>query len=58
MLLLVRLFREATVTQSSGEEILDQAAVRVLRTWRIKPRTYDKVKVPFNFQLKDTSHEQ
>ena len=44
--------QEVTITQSSGEDILDQAAVRVFRAWRIKRGTYDKIYVRFNFEQK------
>lgn len=44
--------REVTVTKSSGEDILDQTALRVFRHWRIKKGTYDKIYVRFNFEQK------
>jgi TonB family protein len=43
--------REVSVVHSSGHEILDQVAVGALHQWRIKPHTFDKIKVPFNFEL-------
>jgi TonB family protein len=45
------LVREVAVVHSSGHPILDQAALGALRQWRIKPHTFEKIKVPFNFEL-------
>jgi TonB family protein len=45
------LVREVTVIHSSGHAILDQAALRALHQWRIKPHTFEKIKVPFTFEL-------
>lgn len=44
--------RDVIVTESSGEEILDQAAVTTFRVWRIKRDTYDEIYVPFKFEQK------
>lgn len=44
--------RDVAVTESSGEEILDQTALRVFRAWRIKRGTCDKIYVRFNFEQK------
>ena len=45
------LVREVSVVHSSGHTILDQAALGALRQWRIKPHTFEKVKIPFNFEI-------
>lgn len=43
--------REVSVIRSTGHAVLDQAAVSALRQWKIKPHTYEKIKVPINFEL-------
>ncbi len=45
------LAREVAVVHSSGHPILDQAALGALRQWRIKPHTFEKIKIPFNFEI-------
>lgn len=45
------LVREVSVGHSSGHATLDQAALMALHQWRIKPHTFEKIKVPFNFEL-------
>jgi len=39
------------VEQSTGYKVLDDAAIRGLSQWRIKPHTFDEVLVPFAFHL-------
>jgi TonB family protein len=40
------------VQQSTGYRILDEAAVGTLKTWRLKPQTVDKLRVPIVFSLR------
>jgi TonB family protein len=41
---------EASMTQSTGNPILDDSAVRTFRKWRFKPGTVSKVRIPFEFR--------
>ena len=41
---------EASMTQSTGNPILDDSAVRTFRRWRFKPGTVSKVRIPFEFR--------
>ena len=41
---------EASMTQSTGNPILDDSAVRTFRKWRFKPGTVSKVRIPFEFK--------
>jgi TonB family protein len=39
------------VKQSTGHRILDEAAIRTLKDWRVRPRTVEYLVVPVNFKL-------
>ena len=40
----------ASMTQSTGNPILDDSAVRTFRKWRFKPGSVSKVRIPFEFR--------
>jgi protein TonB len=42
--------KAASMTQSTGNPILDDSAVRTFRKWRFKPGTVSKVRIPFEFR--------
>ncbi|MGI8957897.1 MAG: energy transducer TonB [Chthoniobacterales bacterium] len=42
---------QSSVVRTCGHPILDQSALQALRQWRIKPQTFAKIKVPFNFKM-------
>src|SRR6266536_1542746 len=41
----------AQLLRSTGQEILDTAALRAFRRWRFKPGSVHKVKIPINFTM-------
>src|ERR1041385_3263374 len=43
--------------QSTGSDILDQAALRAFRQWRFKPGTAEGVRVPVTFTMPDESDQ-
>jgi TonB family protein len=44
---------EASMVQSTGSQLLDNAALRTFRKWRFKPRTVSKVKIRVDFNMAD-----
>jgi protein TonB len=46
----------ATMAQSIGSPILDNAAVSAFRQWRFKPGTVAKVKIPITFTMTGASY--
>lgn len=44
------------VRQSTGHEILDQAAVEALRNWRVMVRGNNRIQVPINFTMSGIRH--
>ena len=44
------------VRQSTGHEILDQAAIAALRQWRFKMRGGNLMKIPVNFTMSAVRH--
>src|SRR6266581_2702889 len=46
----------ASMTQSIGNSILDNAAVSSFRQWRFKPGTVSKVKIPITFTMTGASY--
>jgi TonB family protein len=40
---------DATMEQSTGNAILDKAAINAFRQWRFKPGTVSKVRVPITY---------
>ena len=38
-----------TVLETTGSKILDQAAVKALSQWRVRPGTIGRMRVPFTF---------
>ena len=47
---------EATMAQSIGNSILDNAATSTFRQWRFRPGTVSKVKVPITFTMTGASY--
>ncbi|HEY2123891.1 MAG TPA: TonB family protein [Chthoniobacterales bacterium] len=47
---------DATMAQSIGNPILDNAAVSAFRRWRFKPGTVSKVKIPITFTMAGASY--
>jgi protein TonB len=47
---------EASMAQSIGNPILDNAAVSAFRQWRFKPGTVSKVKIPITFTMTGASY--
>src|SRR5205823_449190 len=47
---------DATMAQSIGNSILDNAAVSAFRRWRFKPGTVSKVKIPITFTMTGASY--
>ncbi|HLC12601.1 MAG TPA: TonB family protein [Chthoniobacterales bacterium] len=47
---------DATMAQSIGNPILDNAAVSAFRRWRFKPGTVSKVKIPITFTMTGASY--
>jgi TonB family protein len=47
---------DATMVQSIGSSILDNAALSAFRRWRFKPGTDSKIKIPINFTMTNASH--
>lgn len=47
---------EATMEQSIGNAILDNAAVSAFKRWRFKPGTVAKVRIPITFDLTGASY--
>lgn len=39
------------VLQSTGHEMLDQAAIKALRQWRFRPGDMNAIKIPINFSM-------
>ena len=46
----------ATMVQSIGNPILDNAAVSAFRNWRFKPGTVSKVRIPITFTMAGASY--
>jgi len=46
----------ASMTQSIGNSILDNAAVSAFRQWRFRPGTVSKVKIPITFTMTGASY--
>jgi len=46
----------ASMTQSIGNSILDNAAVSAFRQWRFKPGSVSKVKIPITFTMTGASY--
>ena len=46
----------ASMTQSLGNPILDNAAVSAFRQWRFKPGSVSKVKIPITFTMTGASY--
>jgi len=46
----------ASMTQSIGSPILDNAATSAFRQWRFKPGTVSKVKIPITFTMTGASY--
>jgi TonB family protein len=42
---------EASVIRSSGHGILDESALHALHQWRVKPHTFTKLRVPYDFTI-------
>lgn len=47
---------DATMAQSIGNPILDNAAVSAFRQWRFKPGTVSKVRIPITFTMTGASY--
>lgn len=47
---------DATMTQSIGSPVLDNAAVSAFKRWRFRPGTDPKIRIPINFTMTDPSH--
>jgi TonB family protein len=47
---------DATMAQSIGSPILDNATVSTFRRWRFKPGMYSKVKVPITYTMTGASY--
>jgi len=47
---------DASVAQSTGSSILDDAAVSTFRRWRFRPGTVSKVRIPITFTLTGASY--
>jgi periplasmic protein TonB len=47
---------DASVTQSTGSPILDDAAVSTFRRWRFRPGSVSKVRIPITFTLTGASY--
>jgi protein TonB len=47
---------DATMAQSIGSSILDNAAVSAFRNWRFKPGSVSKVRIPITFTLSGASY--
>jgi protein TonB len=47
---------DATMAQSIGNPILDNAALSAFRRWRFKPGTVSKVKIPITFTMAGASY--
>jgi protein TonB len=47
---------DATMAQSIGSPILDEAAVTAFRRWRFRPGTVSKVKIPITFTMTGASY--
>ena len=47
---------DASVTQSTGSSILDEAAVSTFRRWRFRPGSVSKVRIPITFTLTGASY--
>jgi protein TonB len=47
---------DASMAQSIGNPILDNAAVSAFRRWRFKPGTVSKVKIPITFTMAGASY--
>jgi periplasmic protein TonB len=47
---------DASVTQSTGNPILDDAAVSTFRRWRFRPGSVSKVRIPITFTLTGASY--
>jgi periplasmic protein TonB len=47
---------EASMAQSTGNPILDNAATSAFRQWRFKPGTVSKVKIPITFTMTGASY--
>jgi TonB family protein len=47
---------DATMAQSIGSPILDNATVSGFRRWRFKPGTVSKVKIPITFTMTGASY--
>ncbi|MGH8100435.1 MAG: energy transducer TonB [Chthoniobacterales bacterium] len=47
---------DATMAQSIGSSILDNAAVSAFKNWRFKPGTVSKVRIPITFTLTGASY--
>jgi TonB family protein len=43
--------RRVTVLHSTGHAVLDEASIIALRQWKIKPHTFQEIKVPLSFRL-------
>jgi TonB family protein len=47
---------EASMAQSTGDPILDNSAISTFRTWRFKPGTVSKVRIPIEFTMTGASY--
>jgi len=47
---------DASVTQSTGSSILDDAAVSTFRRWRFRPGSVSKVRIPITFTMTGASY--
>ena len=47
---------DASVTQSTGSSILDDAAASTFRRWRFRPGSVSKVRIPITFTLTGASY--
>ncbi|MEP7015932.1 MAG: energy transducer TonB [Verrucomicrobiota bacterium] len=47
---------DASMAQSIGNPILDNAAVSAFRSWRFKPGTVSKVRIPITFTMSGASY--
>jgi periplasmic protein TonB len=47
---------DATMAQSIGNSVLDNAALSAFRRWRFKPGTVSKVRIPITFTLTGVSY--
>jgi TonB family protein len=46
----------ARMLQSTGYQILDEAALSAFRKWRFKPGTVEKVRIPISFTIRGVSY--